>query len=604
MLDPLDGLNDQQREIVQTTQGPLLVLAGAGSGKTRALTHRIAYLMQKRLASPHQILAVTFTNKAAGEMRARVQKLLAGSHSLPKAIGTFHAIGAQILREQHAATSRSQAFQILDEKDSLHLVKQALDRVGIPREQALWVRHEISRAKNESRPPHDEDVGAAYEQYQKFLASHNAFDFDDLLQVPVHLFQKNPAVQAVYQHRWRYLSVDEYQDTNPIQVQFIELLLGPEKNLCVVGDDYQAIYSWRGASVDHILRFHERFSTAATLYLTQNYRSTPEVLESANAVIAANRAQKHKKLWTLRETQSKPVHLMAHPSDRSEAMWVKEKIHKHVAGGGNLSDCAVLYRTNAQSRVFEEEFLRAEIPYLIVGGFRFYERREIKDALALLQLSLNGNSPLALARIAQALWRGVGPKTLARWGEGVIPRRPDVQKTLRVLRGAAQKSFPAVSDRLRYLVKQSGYEAWLAGRVDAEERQENLEELYNVASVYKDSSEFLQAVALLTDLDSGKTSDRVMCLTLHAAKGLEFPVVFIVGCEEGLLPHVNSQENQAQLEEERRLLYVGMTRAKEQLSLSYAQSRYLHGSFRVSLPSRFLQTLPESVEYYETGELD
>lgn len=604
MPDALDGLNEQQREIVQTTQGPLLVLAGAGSGKTRALTHRMAYILQQGLTSPEAILAVTFTNKAAGEMRQRMRNLLPAQARLPAAIGTFHGLGARILREQHALIRRNAGFQIVDERDSLHFVKQALDRVGVPRQKAGAMRAAISRAKNVNQPPPDEEVAAVYAQYQRSLADHDACDFDDLLRLPVQLFEEEASVREAYQNRWHYLSVDEYQDTNPLQVRLIELLLGPAQNLCVVGDDYQAIYSWRGATVEHILHFQERFPKAATLYLTQNYRSTPEVLESANAVIAANLAQKQKKLRAARLAQGNPVQLVAHQSDRSEAMWIKEKIQDHIFGGGNLADCAILYRTNAQSRILEEEFLRAEIPYLIIGGFRFYERREIKDALALLQLSLNEASPLALARVAGALWRGVGPKTLARWQEGVLLQRPDVQKTFQVLRSMKQKTFLGVSDRLRYLMKHTGYEAWLTGQVEAQERQENIEELYNVASVYQDPTEFLQAVALLTDLDSGKTSDRVMCMTLHTAKGLEFPVVFIVGCEEGLLPHVNSLDSQAQLEEERRLLYVGMTRAQDQLYLSYARARYWHGNARVSLPSRFLQALPESVAYYEAGEFD
>ncbi|MEK7557415.1 MAG: 3'-5' exonuclease, partial [Patescibacteria group bacterium] len=418
-------------------------------------------------------------------------------------------------------------------------------------------------------------------------------------------------IRVRYQSRWRYLSVDEYQDVNDLQVQWLTLLVGPEKNICAVGDDYQAIYSWRGGSVDYLLNFEREFPGCKTLYLTQNYRSTTDILSAANAVIAENVVQKHKRLWTLRQAQSKPVKLAAHLSDRAEARWVREEIAAYVDSGGSLRDCAVLYRTNAQSRAFEEEFLSHEMPYTIVGGFRFYERREIKDALALLTLLVNQQATLAIERVAGALWRGVGPKTIKLWEQAAeakkVPvrelvlqeagRRPVMERVARAYHQAFTRPFATVAEVLEVLLTQTGYWAWLAQQGDFEERKANLEELLNVTSVYTDVTTFLEAVALLTDLDRHDgDAERVTCMTLHAAKGLEFGVVFIVGCEEGLLPHMNSLASRSQLEEERRLLYVGMTRAKEKLVLSYAQYRFIRGQRVLSIPSRFLKSLPDTIE--------
>ncbi|MBI4021933.1 MAG: UvrD-helicase domain-containing protein [Candidatus Andersenbacteria bacterium] len=618
MTDLLKNLNPDQQKVVRAIDGPVLVLAGAGSGKTRALTHRLAYIIAQGAARPDEMLAVTFTNKAAGEMRERVRRLLRG-RLVPEAIGTFHSIGARLLRREARYLTRSARFTIGDAADSERLIRRALDDLSLARQQyhPRTLAAIISRAKNELIAPPAlaeqarstlEKVGAqVYMRYEEILQATDMYDFDDLLREPVQLLTRQPEVAAMYYERWRFLSVDEYQDTNPLQDRLLHLLLSPAKNICVVGDDYQAIYSWRGARVDHILQFEQRFPNCTTIYLTRNYRSTAAILSAANRVIAANIHQKHKELWTRRDA-GVPVQAVALPSGRAEAAWIREAISDRVQRGGKLRDCVVLYRTNAQSRAFEEEFLTYRVPYTIVGGFRFYERREVKDALALLQITANGNGHLAVPRIAESLWRGIGPKTLAAWQpsaatEGwlsVLQResvqRPVLQPAVGALAAASERTFETVGDQLDFLIRRSGYAAWLKRLPDAEEREENLAELINVASGYASVEQFLEDAALLTDLDTLEARrDRVCCMTLHAAKGLEFPAVFLVGCEEGLLPHENSLGNIREMEEERRLLYVGMTRAQVQLTLTYVAVRQWHGGVSMRSPSRFLRDLPESV---------
>lgn len=617
----LDGLNPEQKEAVTTTHGPLLVLAGAGSGKTKVLTHRVAYLVQSGAAGTSQILAVTFTNKAAGEMRQRVQRLL--KQQSPMAISTFHSLGVRLLREQAHFLPRSPRFTIFDSQDSLKLIKQALEAENLsPKQWSPYrLKEQISRAKNalitseqllaQSGHRAEEITAKVYHRYQALLKQNDAYDFDDLIVEPLKLLEQHTDVRQMYQQHWPFISVDEYQDTNAVQDRLINLLLGVDKNICVVGDDYQTIYSWRGAQVSHILEFEERFPTCKIVLLTQNYRSTPAILHTANAIISRNRRQKHKKLWTAKE-EGTAVQLRQMDSDRQEASWVRERIEQHVKEGGRLQDCAVLYRTNAQSRVLEEEFLREGVPYEIIGGFRFYDRREIKDALALLQLFVQGKNFPALQRVAASLWRGIGPKTLARWREGaeraqteVWPilrqesqKRVQVARVLSAYEKAAKQKFTSVAELLSFLLKETGYLDYLARQIDAEERQENINELLNVAALREEVGPFLDEVALLTDLDTHQHDpNKVTCMTLHAAKGLEFSLVIIVGCEEGLIPHYNSLDSESSLEEERRLLYVGITRAREQLFLTYAQQRWVQGEISGRLPSRFFETLPDSVEY-------
>ncbi len=622
MSDLLRPLNDAQRQVVQTTHGPVLVLAGAGSGKTRALTHRIAYLLQQRIALPSEVLAVTFTNKAAAEMKNRVHQLLGSDKFAPRAIGTFHSLGARMLREAAAYHSRSQKFTILDTQDTLRIIRAALKEQGLSTRE--WnpraLQHRISTAKNtflsladiaaQVESFADEVFAKVYQRYEDLLAQHDAYDFDDLLRIPVKMLSEQITLRHSYQQRWRFLSVDEYQDTNPLQDALLKLLVELEQNICVVGDDYQAIYSWRGANVDHILKFEKDFPACQTIYLTQNYRSTPQILEAANHIIAANTAQKHKTLWT-QQPSGNPPRVVALPSDRFEATWIRQCIAEYQQGGEHLEDCVILYRTNAQSRIFEEEFLTHNIPYTIVGGFRFYDRREVKDALAFLHLWVNPHARLSLDRIIESMVPRVGPKTVSRWDAKArqqnIPlwqylaqeaaRRPPVARILQGFEKTHQYEHQSVSELLQRLLEYTGYVDLLEAQPDGEERLQNIEELYNVTSVYMDPSVYLTEVSLLSDIDTlEERRDRITCMTLHAAKGLEYPVVFLVGCEEGLLPHLNSFDTEAAIEEERRLLYVGMTRAKKQLTLTYALQRYTHGEMAPQLPSRFLEQLPDSVE--------
>lgn len=618
------------------TEGPVLVLAGAGSGKTRTLTHRIAHIIRQGLAEPEQIFAVTFTNKAAQEMRARVAELLGGLKKVPKTIGTFHALAARMLREQHQFIGRTAGFTIVDTGDSERLIRQALKELNLnPRQYApRALRDAISRAKNEGRNPEsllqgaaseaEETAGRVYERYQKWLKRTDSFDFDDLLLETIRLLEGQGAVRQIYQQRWRYLSVDEYQDTNPVQDLMLRLLLGKEQNLYAVGDDYQAIYSWRGARVDHILRFERSFPGCQTVYLTQNYRSTKPILNAANRVIAENKEQKHKELWTTKE-QGQPVRVLTLQSDREEAQTIRRLIAEALRKGpalpelrGASGDFAILYRTNAQSRLFEEEFIRYHIPYTIVGGIRFYERSEVKDALGFLQLLSTPQPVLALKRLLAVIAHGVGEKAAERLAaaaeeRGITLREalfktdilPDKQRTaLRplalALKEAEEQKDAALNEVLRQMLERSGYRRYLKELPDGEDREENIGELLSVASGYSDATSFLEAAALMSDADEAarRSPDKpqVWCMTLHAAKGLEFPHVYLAGCEEGLLPHQNSLGKTADMEEERRLLYVGMTRARETLTLSYALFRTMWGEGRRQTPSRFLNALPEAVE--------
>jgi len=624
MNDPLAGLNEQQQNVVLTTHGPVLVLAGAGSGKTRALTHRLAHLSKSKIAKPWELLAVTFTNKAAAQMRQRVAGLVNESDSRSMTISTFHSLGVKILRQQTGFHVRTPRFTILDTKDSEKLVRQALQEQNLPLRE--WnpavMRAKISNAKNLSlNPPDiidraegqtDEILGRAYARYEQLLAKNDAYDFDDLLIVPVRMLARELPIRNYYRNLWRFISVDEYQDTNPIQERLLKLLLGKEKNICVVGDDYQAIYSWRGARVDHILQFEKDYPGCKVIYLTQNYRSTPNILQTANCVIAANTNQKHKELWTQAKAGTK-VGLAALESDRHEAQWLRRQIEDWQENGGKLKDTAVLYRTNAQSRLFEEEFLTHRLPYTIVGGFRFYDRREVKDALALLNFMVNPNSRLSLERIANSLLSRVGTKTIERWQKEAekenttlrdfvcreAERRPQLLSLAKTYQDPQIKNFQGapVSELLRKLIDFSGYRTWLSGLEDGDERSENIQELLNVASAYNNIDTFLEDTALLSDLDNlEEDQDRITCMTLHAAKGLEFANVYVAGCEEGLLPHTNSTMDQSLLEEERRLLYVGITRAKNRLTLSWAAQRWRAGEMAPQAPSRFLEQLPPEVE--------
>lgn len=624
MKSPLDGLNPDQQQVVLATHGPVLVLAGAGSGKTRALTHRIAYMIHQRIARPEEILAVTFTNKASAEMKHRIGELLGSTAHTPRAVSTFHSMGVKILRDHPEAHDRSRKFSILDSKDTEKIIRRVLKQENYSLKE--WgtsaVRSLVSQIKQEyvdqpvfqePQSPRDEMIQKIFPLYERILAEHNAYDFDDLLRVPLRILRSNQSVRTGYQHQWRFISVDEYQDTNAIQDEIISLLLGAEKNLCVVGDDYQAIYSWRGASVDHIMEFEQRYPECKTILLTQNYRSTPNILTASNTIISQNIGQKHKTLWTT-EKEGEPVHVQQLSSDRAEAEWVCQAIREHTQTGGRLQDCAVLYRTNAQSRLMEEQLLAHRIPYTIVGGFRFYDRKEIKDALAILSFYFSPSSRVHFERVAEALLKRVGPKTIDRWESlakeyslslqaylEYMNDRPDIARIISTFQKAREQSFEHVSELLQFLLERSGYLEALQLLPDGKEREENIQELFNVAAAYTEPEVFLEDTALLSDIDKlDETTDRVTCMTLHASKGLEFPVVFIIGCEEGLLPHMSSISSQSLIEEERRLLYVGMTRARKKLTITYSAYRFIGGEMVPQVPSRFLDGLPEAaINSYE-----
>ena len=619
----LQGLNEQQQEAVQATHGPVLILAGAGSGKTRALTHRIAYLIEQNLAQPEEILAVTFTNKAASEMKERVHNLLGHRQRVPSAISTFHSLGARMLRESANFIPRSPSFAILDTKDSEKLVRHALQEIGVPlrTHSPKSVRQIISSAKNALHSPESfasdvhggtaEVAASIWPRYEQLLAANDAFDFDDLLVETMRLLEREQSVRNAYQHRWRFLHVDEYQDTNPLQEKILQLLLGPEKNICVVGDDYQAIYSWRGAQVDHILAFEHRYPACKVIHLTQNYRSTPQILQVAGEVIAGNIEQKHKNLWT-QNHQGNPVQILSLSSDREEVSLIRRKIQEHQRSGGSLNDCAILYRTNAQSRLFEEEFLTHRIPYTIIGGFRFYERREIKDALAFLQWLITPGARLPFERISDALLQRVGPKTITKWEQEAQAQGQALQTYIFTLSATRRQLAPItrayntapidgpVTPLLQHLLEKSGYLDALKEMPDGEERIENINELLNVTSVYEDVASFLEEVSLLSDIDTQESSEKITCMTLHAAKGLEFPLVFVAGCEEELLPHSNSLGESAKIEEERRLLYVGITRAQQSLTLTHTSTRYQGGQLLARMPSRFLDEVT-SADRHDTA---
>jgi len=628
----LCDLNPPQREAVTHTEGPLLVLAGAGSGKTRVIAHRIAYLLGVRGIDPRNVLAVTFTNKAAEEMLRRVQDLLLPVGIRPPLISTFHSACVRILRQHVRHLGVSPHFVIYDEDDRLSLVKECLREEEVD-ERALpppAVVRRISHAKNQmlspdeverlARGPREDRIAAVYRRYQERLAQSGALDFDDLLLLTVRLWEKVPEVLAWYRGLWKYVLVDEYQDTNRAQYRIIQLLTQEHRNLCVVGDDDQSIYRFRGATLRNILDFEGDFEGTRVIRLEQNYRSTKRILTIASTVIANNAGRKGKTLWT-ENADGEQARVYRAWDEHEEAAFVGATVGRLRAEGVNPSEVAVFYRTNAQSRVLEDAFRRNTIPYVIVGGVRFYERREIKDVLVYLRLTINPADDVAFKRAIVAPSRGIGRATLARLeevarrekvslleacgrlGDAVAakPRRTleefaAVIAELRELK--ARLPLPALTDEV---LSRSGYREALRGErtAEAEGRLENLEELVSAAEEFHHSresatlEEFLDTVALLSDVDEWSAErGGVTLMTLHSAKGLEFPVVFITGMEEGVFPHVRSMEDTEELEEERRLCYVGLTRAKRQLYLSYALHRRLHG-YGLGEPSRFLLEIPE-----------
>ncbi len=621
------GLNPEQLEAVLHEKGPLLVLAGAGSGKTRVIAHRLARLVETRV-DPRTIVAVTFTNKAAREMRERAIRLIGGV-AAGAFVGTFHSWGLRFLRRNAGVARLDPRFSIADSADQLALVKQAMAEAEIS-EQILppgSVRARISQAKNALQTPErfesaqtdfaGERIARVYRLYEKRLAASGALDFDDLIVRPVRLLREEAPLLAAERRRTRHLLIDEYQDTNGAQDALVKLLGEAADSLCAVGDEDQAIYRWRGAEVEHILRFDQDFPGARVVALERNYRSTSEILDAAAALVSHNRRRREKRLRSDRGAGSR-VRLWRFEEDRQEA----EEIARAVADGGRPpSEVAVLYRTNAQSRAFEEEFLRRRIPYVVYGGMKFYERAEVKDALAYLRLAVRPEDDLAFRRVVNVPARGIGGATLDRiaeaareggrsWWEVSADPLPGLTERARV----ALSRFRAIvtdlnakaadwtpSALLEHLLSASGYAALYERSEEPEDvaRRENLEELISAAREFERSNEegatiadYLDAVSLATDADAETRAESVTLSTLHAAKGLEFPAVYVVGLEEGYLPHGNSAEEPEELEEERRLLYVGMTRAKDELTLTLADRRLVYGRVQYREPSRFVGELP------------
>jgi DNA helicase II / ATP-dependent DNA helicase PcrA len=634
MADLLASLNPMQQQAVLHGDGPLLILAGAGSGKTRTLTHRVAHLIGERGVEPWRILAVTFTNKAAAEMRERLERLL-GADALPW-VSTFHAACVRILRREIAALGFTANFVIYDDRDSERLLKDCLDVLRIS-EQTLTPRLAaalIDAAKNKGLTPqayargdeqHD-GLAGVYARYQAMLQRANALDFGDLLLTTLRLFEEQPSVLDRYRGRFQHVLVDEYQDTNTVQYRLTNLLAAPARNLCVVGDDDQSIYRWRGAEIGNILDFERDYPDAVVIRLEQNYRSTGNILAAAGAVVARNARRKGKTLWTENPRGDK-VALAALPDDLEEARFVAREIERLLAGPWARRDVAIFYRTNAQSRSLEEALVRHRIPYVMVGGVKFFARAEVKDVLAYLRVLVNPADSLSVKRVINVPARGIGAATVERievleeeaGGFLAACRAALERELLKPLQAEKVRGFVTLVDTFRdrldsvsypqltaRLIEESGYGPALREdrTPEARERLQNLEELLKGMEEHAGSErtlqDYLEQVALVTDVDSyDGTADRVTLMTLHAAKGLEFPVAFLTGMEEGLFPHARVAD--ADIEEERRLCYVGMTRAMRRLYLTHALRRRVYGDFQVNPRSRFIDEIP--VELIEpTGE--
>ncbi|KYD29128.1 DNA helicase PcrA [Parageobacillus toebii] len=636
----LANLNEQQQAAVKTTEGPLLIMAGAGSGKTRVLTHRIAYLMAEKRVAPWNILAITFTNKAAREMKERVQGLLGGAAE-EIWISTFHSMCVRILRRDIDRIGIDRNFSILDTTDQLSVLKNILKEKNIDPKKfdPRAILGTISNAKNELLTPekfakkvssyYEKIVSDVYEEYQKRLLRNHALDFDDLIMTTIQLFERVPEVLEHYQYKFQYIHIDEYQDTNRAQYVLVKMLASRFKNICVVGDADQSIYRWRGADIQNILSFEKDYPNAKVILLEQNYRSTKRILQAANEVIEHNVNRKPKKLWTENPEGQKIVYYEA-MNESDEAQFVVGKIKEYVdSGKRRYSDFAILYRTNAQSRVMEEVLLKSNIPYQIVGGLKFYDRKEIKDVLAYLRVIANPNDDISLLRIINVPKRGIGVSSIdkivsyasenglsvfealgelehigisARTAASLIEFRRQLEQW------AQLQEYVSVTELVEEVLDKSGYREMLKAEktLEAQSRLENIDEFLSVTKHFENVSEdksliaFLTDLALISDIDqlnetNGENQDAVVLMTLHSAKGLEFPVVFLIGMEEGIFPHSRSLDDEDEMEEERRLAYVGITRAEEELFLTSAQMRTLFGYTNINPVSRFIREIPEEL---------
>lgn len=629
-MDSLAGLNDAQKSAVLTTSGPLLILAGAGSGKTKTLTHRIAHLLMHEAVWPNEILAVTFTNKAAREMRERLSALIRqpNSRSFMSWMGTFHGICVRLLRQDGGAIGIQPNFVIYDEDDRQGLIKQVMKELSVSNDQIKprSVSAAISSAKNElidpeeylahAHYPNQQIIAKLYERYEQLRRAAGALDFDDLLIETVRLLRDAPEVRARYRNQFKHILIDEYQDTNAAQYAIVKYLVNDQKNICVVGDDWQSIYSWRGADFKNILNFERDFPGALVVKLEQNYRSSGSILEAAHNVITKNVERTEKQLWT-DAGKGAPVEVQAVYDEAEEAYAVASRVSAQVATRArDYGDFAVLYRTNAQSFAFERAFLQHHIPYQLVGGVRFYDRKEIKDILAYLRLVYQPNDRMSFSRIVNVPTRGIGAASFEKFilwqansGMDIISALVNADQTSSLTSRAKNalihlgeqlrevqamiESGASPSDILERLIERTGYREFiLDGTPQAEDREANLGVLVSDAKSFAALPDFLEEVALMSSADTASDESKVTLMTLHAAKGLEFPVVFMVGMEDGLFPSSRAlEEGPKQLEEERRLCYVGMTRAREELHLSYAGSRTQFGARAYNSPSRFLDDM-------------
>ena len=635
----LKGLNNRQQEAVRHTDGPLLVMAGAGSGKTRVLTHRIAYLLDEKGVSPRNILAITFTNKAAREMKDRVTNLI-GPEADQMWVSTFHSMCVRILRRDADKIGINRNFTIFDTADQLTVIKNVLKERNIdPKKyQPRSFLAEISSAKNKLQTPDQYQkvagdyfqkmVADVYQDYQTTLLRNHSMDFDDLIMQTALLFKRAPEVLEYYQRRFQYIHVDEYQDTNYAQYDLVKKLAEKYQNLCVVGDSDQSIYRWRGADIKNILSFEKDYPNATVVFLEQNYRSTESILNAANAVIKNNPDHKEKKLWTDQAGGSKLKYYKAQ-TERYESLYVAEQIEKYIHEQRfNYRDIAILYRTNAQSRVIEETFVKANIPYQMVGGTKFYDRKEIKDILAYLRLISNPDDDVSFVRIVNEPKRGIGATTIEKLqnyataneislftaikeidfvGLGARATKSLAEFGEMVSNWIQQQEFLTATDMVEQVLKKSGYEEMLENErtIEAKTRLENINEFKSVTQHFEKNSDdqtllaFLTDLALISDIDSMDddpfADNKVTMMTLHAAKGLEFPVVFLVGMEEGIFPHSRSAMDDEEMSEERRLAYVGITRAEKELHLTHAVTRTLYGETKWNNMSRFIREIPEEL---------
>ncbi|WP_339170025.1 DNA helicase PcrA [Paenibacillus sp. FSL H7-0943] len=638
--DAVSRLNPPQRQAVETTEGPLLIMAGAGSGKTRVLTHRIAWLIANRKAPPWAILAITFTNKAAREMQERVSKLV-GPEGRDIWVSTFHSMCVRILRKDIERIGFTSNFSILDSTDQLSVIRNCMKELNIDTKkfEPKAVQAIISASKNELITPaqYEQKVGdyfeglvaKVYKMYQRRLRSNNSLDFDDLIMKTIELFKEVPEVLDFYQKKFKYIHVDEYQDTNRAQYMLCRMLADSHHRICVVGDSDQSIYRWRGADITNILNFEEDYPEAKTILLEQNYRSTANILNAANGVIALNSGRKPKKLWTDSEEGAK-IKVYRADSEHDEGYFVTGEISKNVKQGQAYQNHAILYRTNAQSRVIEEILIKSDIPYQIVGGIKFYDRKEIKDLLAYLRLLSNPDDDISLTRIINVPKRGLGDTTVGKLAAAAGERGVSIFRVLQTVDdlGFAGRTrnmlvefydmiealhrmveFLSVTELTEKILEMSQYRLELQNEntLESRSRLENIDEFLSVTMEFEKNNEdkslvsFLTDLALIADIDSVNDdeedrSDAVVLMTMHSAKGLEFPTVFIVGMEEGVFPHSRAFQDNDELEEERRLAYVGITRAEKQLFLSCARMRTLFGRTTANQPSRFLEEIPEELK--------